>query len=361
MGDPERPDGLRHVPRRLQHLRDDARGKGEADPLAQPSRDRRRLALRQGPLRVLARRTRATASPSRAAAAARRRSTPVSWDEALDEAEAAAARTPARTSSRRSRAPRRWSRRTRSRGCCARARRALGGHARGRELARCSTASAGRSRRFATREVIVVLGDEPVAERAPIVDLWLRAARRNGAEILYELDEEKVRGAERAILIWSGPDGETRARGARASGSASGPPSTCRARRTRAASARRGPPPRTRRSPRRPIPIKLLVISGDEALANPDVRALAEQAEHVLAFAMFERPGARPRRPAAPGDELPRARGDVRQPRGPPAAASPRRACRRRRTSSRGSRSSASASASTSRRTRRRRSRSCRR
>jgi len=36
--------------------------------------------------------------------------------------------------------------------------------------------------------------------------------------------------------------------------------------------------------------VRLLVISGDEALANPAVRALAEQAEHVLVFAMFERP-----------------------------------------------------------------------
>src|SRR5919109_825006 len=33
-------------------------------------------------------------------------------------------------------------------------------------------------------ELIVVLGDEPVAERAPIVDLWLRSARRKGAEVV---------------------------------------------------------------------------------------------------------------------------------------------------------------------------------
>jgi len=39
-----------------------------------------------------------------------------------------------------------------------------------------------------------------------------------------------------------------------------------------------------------PDPIKLLVISGDEALANPAVRALAAQAEQVLAIAMFSRP-----------------------------------------------------------------------
>src|SRR4030095_13862364 len=33
-------------------------------------------------------------------------------------------------------------------------------------------------------ELVVVLGDDPVVERAPIVDLWLKAARRAGAEIV---------------------------------------------------------------------------------------------------------------------------------------------------------------------------------
>ena len=33
-------------------------------------------------------------------------------------------------------------------------------------------------------ELIVVLGDDPVVERAPIVDLWLRAARRAGADVV---------------------------------------------------------------------------------------------------------------------------------------------------------------------------------
>jgi predicted molibdopterin-dependent oxidoreductase YjgC len=39
-----------------------------------------------------------------------------------------------------------------------------------------------------------------------------------------------------------------------------------------------------------PDPVKLLVISGDEALANPAVRALAEQAENVIVISMFARP-----------------------------------------------------------------------
>jgi predicted molibdopterin-dependent oxidoreductase YjgC len=37
-----------------------------------------------------------------------------------------------------------------------------------------------------------------------------------------------------------------------------------------------------------PAPVKLLVVSGDEAAADPNVRALAEQAESVLAITMFQ-------------------------------------------------------------------------
>ena len=43
--------------------------------------------------------------------------------------------------------------------------------------------------------VVVVLCDEPVVERAPVVDLWIKAARRAGARVLTELPEEKVEGA----------------------------------------------------------------------------------------------------------------------------------------------------------------------
>src|SRR5918912_2051054 len=56
---------------------------------------------------------------------------------------------------------------------------------------------------IAGADVIAVLGDAPVVERAPIVDLWIKHARRNGARVLYELDEDAVRAAGRAILIWS--------------------------------------------------------------------------------------------------------------------------------------------------------------
>src|SRR5256886_10832139 len=41
------------------------------------------------------------------------------------------------------------------------------------------------------------------------------------------------------------------------------------------------------KEPANPEPISLLVVSGDEAAADPNVRALAERAERVLAISMF--------------------------------------------------------------------------
>ena len=60
-----------------------------------------------------------------------------------------------------------------------------------------------------------------------------------------------------------------------------------RARRTAAASPTPGAPPPTASRPTRE-PIGLLIVSGDEAAADPAVRALAEQAERVIGIAMFE-------------------------------------------------------------------------
>ena len=85
---------------------------------------------------------------------------------------------------------------------------------------------------IAEAEIVVILGDDPVDERAPIVDLWLKEARRRGAEIVTcsptgsvqtepggatakcaELAEprnalgKRLRGAERAVLVWSGSGG----------------------------------------------------------------------------------------------------------------------------------------------------------
>jgi NADH-quinone oxidoreductase subunit G len=158
-------------------------------------------------------------------------------------------------------------------------------------------------------ELIVVLGDDLVVERAPIVDLWLKAARRAGAEIVEtELglsdggvsmvrDElgDRIRDLDRTILIWSGPTGaggETVAALAGELGLAEKPGSgafhlldTANGRGVADAWAAAADA-----DPTDPEPIELLIVSGDEAAANPDVRALAERAERVLAISMFRAP-----------------------------------------------------------------------
>ncbi|MGE5692127.1 MAG: 2Fe-2S iron-sulfur cluster-binding protein [Pseudomonadota bacterium] len=167
-------------------------------------------------------------------------------------------------------------------------------------------------------EVVVVVGDDPVIERAPIVDLWIRAARRNGAEVvtmgaagsvqrapgsgadvcreLGEGDDDlcsRLRGAERAILVWSGAHGQGGrhvAALAERLGFHDKPgsgvfylPATPNGRGVAeawaAASDDEGPDPEE---------IGLLVVSGDEAAADPNVRALAERAEAVIAITMFQ-------------------------------------------------------------------------
>src|ERR671931_295593 len=164
-------------------------------------------------------------------------------------------------------------------------------------------------------ELIVVLGDDAVVERAPIVDLWIRKARRNGAEVVtigptgdvqtapgttaqacrrLKKDElgERLRASDRAILIWTGPGaggGSHLAALASELGFADKPgcgafylPETANGRGVAeawaAASEGEGAEPE---------PLGLLIVSGDEAAANPNVRALAEHAERVIAITMF--------------------------------------------------------------------------
>jgi NADH-quinone oxidoreductase subunit G len=158
-------------------------------------------------------------------------------------------------------------------------------------------------------ELIVVLGDDPVVERAPIVDLWIKAARRAGAELVEtELgtpdggiaktrDElgSRIRELDRTILIWSGPKGrggETVSALAGELGLADKPGSgafhlldTANGRGVADAWAAAAD-----HDEADPEPIELLIVSGDEAAANPDVRALAERAERVLAISMFRTP-----------------------------------------------------------------------
>ena len=137
-------------------------------------------------------------------------------------------------------------------------------------------------------DVVAVLGDGPVVERAPVVDLWIKEARRRGARVLYELDEEAVRSADRAILIWCGHGGH------------GGATVAALAQRLGASGAFYLPDTANGRgvcdawscaddaeSPS-PDPVGLLIVSGDEAAANPDVRALAEKAERVIVISMFQ-------------------------------------------------------------------------
>jgi NADH-quinone oxidoreductase subunit G len=170
---------------------------------------------------------------------------------------------------------------------------------------------------IAAAEIVVVVGDDPVVERAPIVDLWLREARRRGAEVVVyspvgteqrapgagaETCRElaagrsgvarKLRTAERAVLIWSGSGGGGGARIAELAhelGFADKPgsgafhlPSASNPRGVALAWAVAADADETN-----PEPIELLVVSGDEAASNADVRALAEQANRVLVVTMF--------------------------------------------------------------------------
>ena len=142
--------------------------------------------------------------------------------------------------------------------------------------------------------LVVVLGDDPVAERAPIVELWIKAAERNGAEIVRQSApdaaiEERLRDAERAVLIAAGVEGAgaglAQAAGLDRDGCAAFPlPTTANGRGVVDAWSAAADD-----EAENPEPIGLLVVSGDEAAYDPYVRAMAEQAEKVLAIGMFRR------------------------------------------------------------------------
>src|SRR4029450_12235077 len=143
-------------------------------------------------------------------------------------------------------------------------------------------------------ELIVILGDDPVVERAPVVDLWIKAARRAGAEVVESeigspaggvarvRDElsDRIRKSERTILIWSGRGengGATIAALAAEVGLAEKPgsgafhlPETANGRGVvdgRGAGADR--------DAAGPEPIELLIVSGDEGAAHAGVRGRA--------------------------------------------------------------------------------------
>jgi NADH-quinone oxidoreductase subunit G len=141
-------------------------------------------------------------------------------------------------------------------------------------------------------DVVVVLGDVPVVERAPVVDLWIRSARRNGAKIVDDANDPAVAEAERVVLVWSGPGrrgGATIAKLAEKFGLAEREgcgafhlPETPNGRGVADAwAACCDEEAETADS------IGLLVVSGDEAAADENVRALAEQAEATIVISMF--------------------------------------------------------------------------
>jgi NADH-quinone oxidoreductase subunit G len=133
-------------------------------------------------------------------------------------------------------------------------------------------------------KTIAVLGDAPVVERAPIVELWIKYAQRNGARVVTSIDDVEGEGT---ILIWCGPGGDGGARVAALAQrvGAQGAfylPETANARGVCDAWAAAADAEDSN-----PDPIGLLIVSGDEAAANPAVRAMAEQAERVLVISMF--------------------------------------------------------------------------
>jgi NADH-quinone oxidoreductase subunit G len=166
-------------------------------------------------------------------------------------------------------------------------------------------------------ELVVVVGDDDVVDRAPAVDLWIRRARRGGAEVVTigargsvstppgesadalerllgpnDALGERLRASERAVLVWSGPGGGGGARlaeAAQALGFADKPgcavfhlPAASNARAVSEAWAAAADEDEVE-----PDRIALLVVSGDEAASDPAVRGLAERAEQVIVISMY--------------------------------------------------------------------------
>jgi NADH-quinone oxidoreductase subunit G len=141
-------------------------------------------------------------------------------------------------------------------------------------------------------DVVVVLGDVPVVERAPVVDLWIRSARRNGAKIVDDANDPAVAEAQRVVLVWSGPGGRggaTVAKLAEKLGLAER--EGCGAFHLQETPNGRGVADAWAaccdEEAEAPDSIGLLVVSGDEAAADENVRALAEQAEATIVLSMF--------------------------------------------------------------------------
>jgi NADH-quinone oxidoreductase subunit G len=174
-------------------------------------------------------------------------------------------------------------------------------------------------------EVCLVLGDQPVVERAPVVDLWLRAARRAGGEVIavnaagdvpaapgsaaqvaaslregdvpteLKATAKKLRSAKRIALVWSEDDptggrhigalaNELQENG-KAEVAVYALPRTPNGRGVPTAWYEAG---EGRSDPPDEGEIGALIVSGDEAAYDPRVAELAGRARFVLTTAMFQ-------------------------------------------------------------------------
>jgi NADH-quinone oxidoreductase subunit G len=174
-------------------------------------------------------------------------------------------------------------------------------------------------------EVCLVLGDQPVIERAPVVDLWLRSARRAGAEVIQvnaagdvqaapgsaaqvaaslregnvpkelKATAKRLRAAKKIALVWSEDDPT----GGRHAGALANElhengkaevsvyvlPRTPNGRGVPAAWYEAG---EGRSEPPEEGEIGALIVSGDEAAYDPRVAELAGRARFVLTTSMFQ-------------------------------------------------------------------------
>jgi predicted molibdopterin-dependent oxidoreductase YjgC len=122
-------------------------------------------------------------------------------------------------------------------------------------------------------KTIAVLCDTPVIDRAPIVDLWLRSARRAGSQLLYTTPDGPV-----DALVTDDPEVAARVAATRRYLL----PLTPNGRGVAIAWSVAGDGEPTDEPPR------LVVVSGDESAADPGVRAMAAEARTVIGIGMFE-------------------------------------------------------------------------
>ena len=303
------PDRLRALPRRLQHLpRRPARARSSASSRATiPRSTKAGCATRAAsPTRTS---TRATASTTPLRKAGPRRFEELSWDDALDRAEEMLRAGGTSTVTALSGGESVEEAYALGKLLRAGARRERGRPARGGARTGSTPARAPLSA-LRDAKTIAVVCDEPVVERAPVVDLWLKAARRAGATITYgapagtvdalvtDQPEPHVGADERLLPAAHAERPRRRRRLERRR----------RRRADRRAAARSSSSRATRRRPTRPC-----------ASLAADARP-RDRDRHVRG----QLPRLRRSRPA--GHELPRARRDDGQPRGPAAASAPRRA-----------------------------------